>query len=71
MLVHDLMSKPVFTVREDKHLRVVDEVMKWNHIRHVPVVDAGGRVVGINSHRDLLAAAVSTLAVRISQVERA
>ena len=71
MLVHDLMSKPVFTVREDKHLRVVDEVMKWNHIRHVPVVDAGGRVVGIISHRDLLAAAVSTLAVRISQVERA
>lgn len=71
MLVRDLMSKSVFTVREDKHLRVVDEVMKWNHIRHVPVVDVGGRVVGIISHRDLLAAAVSTLAVKISQVERA
>lgn len=71
MLVHDLMSNPVFTIREDKHLRVVEEVMKWNHIRHVPVVDAHGRLVGIISHRDLLAAAVSTLAIRISQVERA
>jgi CBS domain-containing protein len=70
MLVRDLMSKPVFTIREDKHLRAVEEIMKWAHIRHVPVVDAGGRLVGIISHRDLLAAAVSTLATKISQVER-
>jgi CBS domain-containing membrane protein len=65
------MSKPVFTIREDKHLRAVDEIMKWAHIRHVPVVDPQGRLVGIISHRDLLAAAVSTLAVKISEAERA
>lgn len=71
MVVRDLMSSPVFTIREDKNLRAVEEIMKWSHIRHVPVVDAGGRLVGILSHRDLLGAAVSTLAVKISQPERA
>ena len=71
MVVRDVMSTPVFTIREDKHLRAVEEIMKWAHIRHVPVVDAGGRLVGIISHRDLLAAAVSSLAIKISQVERA
>jgi CBS domain-containing membrane protein len=65
------MSKRVFTIREDKHLRAVDEIMKWAHIRHVPVVDAGGQLVGIISHRDLLAAAVSTLASNVSQADRA
>jgi CBS domain-containing membrane protein len=65
------MSKRPFTIREDKHLRAVEEIMNWAHIRHVPVVDSGGGLVGIISHRDLLAAAVSTLATKISQAERA
>jgi CBS domain-containing membrane protein len=71
VLVRDVMSTPVFTIREDKHLRAVEEIMKWAHIRHVPVVDSANRLVGIISHRDLLAAAVSPLAIKISQVERA
>jgi CBS domain-containing protein len=71
MIVGDVMSKPVFTIRVDKHLRAVDEIMKWAHIRHVPVVDPQGRLVGIISHRDVLGAAVSTLAVKISEAERA
>jgi CBS domain-containing membrane protein len=71
MFVRDLMSKPVFTIREDKSLRVVEEIMSWAHIRHVPVVEAHGRLVGIVTHRDLLGAAVSTLAPRISQADRA
>lgn len=71
MVVRDLMSSPVFTIREDKRLRAVEEIMQWAHVRHVPVVDAEGRLVGIVSHRDLLAAAVSSLAIKISQAERA
>lgn len=65
------MSSRVFTIRDDKRLRAVEEIMKWAHIRHVPVVDGAGRLVGILSHRDLMRAAVSSLAVRISEVERA
>ena len=29
--------------------------MNWRHIRHVPVEDAHGTLVGLLSHRDLLA----------------
>jgi len=29
-------------------------VMDWRHIRHVPVEDAGGRLVGLVTHRGLL-----------------
>lgn len=70
MVVRALMSSPVFTIREDKSLLVVEEIMKWAHVRHVPVVDAQDRLVGIISHRDLLSAAVSILAIRIAQAER-
>ncbi len=61
MLVQDLMTSPVLTIRADKPLVVVQEIMKWNHVRHVPVVAADGTVIGMVSQRDLLAAAVSTL----------
>ena len=70
MIIRDLMSSPVFTIREDKQLLAVHEIMRWAHVRHVPVVDAGGAVVGILSHRDLLGAAISSLAIKISEVER-
>lgn len=70
MLVRELMSTTLFTIREDKRLQAVEEIMKWAHIRHVPVIDKSGRLVGILSHRDIVAAAVSTLAIKISEVER-
>jgi len=64
------MTTKLFTIQPTKHLRAVEEIMKWAHIRHVPVIDEHGRLVGIVSHRDLMGAAVSTLQVRISEVER-
>ena len=70
MRVRDIMTTKVFTIRPDKHLRAVEEIMKWAHIRHVPVIDDHGRLVGIVSHRDLMGAAISSLQVRISDVER-
>jgi CBS domain-containing membrane protein len=68
--VRDIMTTKLFTIQPNKHLRAVEEIMKWAHIRHVPVIDDHGRLVGIVSHRDLMGAAVSTLQVRISEVER-
>jgi len=64
------MTTKVFTIQPGKHLRAVEEIMKWAHVRHVPVVDDHGRLVGILSHRDLMGAAISTLQVRIAEVER-
>ena len=69
MLVRDCMTTQVFTIRSDKMLVAVREIMNWAHVRHVPVVDVHGTLVGIVSHRDLLHAAISS-ATQVSEVER-
>jgi CBS domain-containing membrane protein len=70
MLVRDCMTKQLFTIRFDKKLIAVREIMTWAHIRHVPVVNASGGLVGIISHRDLLHAALSSVAAA-PEVQRA
>jgi len=70
MRVRDLMTRSAFTVREDRNLIVVDEIMSWARIRHVPVVDAQNRLVGLISHQDLLRASISSVETRIGNVER-
>jgi CBS domain-containing protein len=69
MLVRDCMTVQVFTIRSDKKLVAVREIMNWAHVRHVPVVDGHGKLIGIVSHRDLLHAAISS-AAEVSEVER-
>jgi len=69
-LVVDHMTHKVFTLRLDKKLIVAKELMEWAHVRHVPVVDAAGEVVGMVSHRDLLAASVASVSSRLSDAER-
>jgi CBS domain-containing protein len=49
-----LMSTDLFTVRPDDLVDLAASVMDWKHIRHVPVEDDWGRLVGLISHRDLL-----------------
>jgi CBS domain-containing membrane protein len=60
--VRDLMTTKVLTLQNDNKMIVVQQVMGWAHIRHIPVLDAQRHVVGIVSHRDLLHAAVSSVA---------
>ncbi len=69
MRVKDYMTSKVFTIRHDKKLIAVQEIMTWARIRHVPVVDQENRVVGMISHRDLLHATISSVAA-VSTVER-
>ena len=64
------MSKKVFTIQEDKKLIGAKEIMDWAHIRHVPVVNAKQEVVGMISHRDLLAASISSAGLKVSDEER-
>ena len=49
----DLMSRPVKTLGRNDKLSVADTLMRTDRIRHLPVVDDAGRVVGIVSQRDL------------------
>jgi diacylglycerol O-acyltransferase len=59
--VATLMSTPPITVRPDDRLVHAWRTMQARRIRHLPVVDAGGRLVGLVSHRDLLAASSSSM----------
>jgi CBS domain-containing protein len=52
--VGQLMSTDLFTVRPDDLVDLVACVMDWKHLRHVPVEDDEGHLLGVVSHRDLL-----------------
>ncbi len=52
--VEAVMTTDLFTVTEDEVIDLVAAVMDWKHIRHVPVEDNQGRLVGIVSYRSLL-----------------
>jgi CBS domain-containing membrane protein len=55
MKAEDVMtSENLQTLHRDLPLRIAGEIMEWQSIRHVPVVDDGERVVGLVTHRDLL-----------------
>jgi acetoin utilization protein AcuB len=53
MAVRDWMSRRVATVRPDARLGEAARLMGARKIRHLPVVEAAGRLVGIVTARDL------------------
>jgi CBS domain-containing protein len=59
--VAEVMTTSVLTVREDTDRSSVLRLMSENHIRHLPVVDAEGRVITMLSMRHLLRAEVNDL----------
>ncbi|HMB70087.1 MAG TPA: CBS domain-containing protein [bacterium] len=52
--VEQYMTTELFTVHRDEVIDLVANVMDWKHIRHVPVEDDDGKLVGIVSYRSLL-----------------
>jgi signal-transduction protein with cAMP-binding, CBS, and nucleotidyltransferase domain len=52
--VEQFMTRDLFTVRPTDVIDLAANVMSWRHVRHVPVEDDAGNLVGIVSHRDLL-----------------
>ncbi|MBI1760921.1 MAG: CBS domain-containing protein [Acidobacteria bacterium] len=52
--VGQFMSTDLFTVRPDDLVDLAACVMDWRHVRHVPVEDDEGRLIGLVSHRELL-----------------
>lgn len=65
MKVADLMSTDLVTLTEDETLAHAQRCMARGRIRHLPVV-RDGRLTGLITHRDLLAASFSIFA----EVER-
>jgi CBS domain-containing protein len=52
--VGQFMTTDLFTLQPDDLVDLAATVMDWRHIRHVPVEDEAGRLVGLVSHRSLL-----------------
>ncbi len=61
MQVSDLMSTDLVTLTEDETLAHAQRCMARGRIRHLPVV-RDGKLVGLVTHRDLLAASFSIFA---------
>jgi CBS domain-containing membrane protein len=58
-LVRDIMSSPVEILQIGDTLDLAERLMKTGRIRHLPVVDGQERLLGLITHRKLLAAWVS------------
>lgn len=54
MLVRDLMTSEVFALTPGDSIVAVRDLMHDHGVRHIPVVDDQGDLVGLVSHRDLL-----------------
>lgn len=52
--IGQFMSTDLFTVKPDDLIDLAASVMDWRHIRHVPVEDEEGHLVGLVTHRGLL-----------------
>lgn len=59
LLVRDLMTSNVFSLRARDDLSALYDLMDAEHIRHIPVVDEEGSLVGLVTHRDMLRSALS------------
>ena len=63
-IVADVMTRKLVTVTEQDLVAPIDEAMHRLRLRHMPVVDADGKLVGLLSHPDLMHAASSFLSDR-------
>lgn len=62
----DMMTTNVKTMREDDALSSADWDMVVSEIRHLPVVDGGGRLIGLVSDRDVTRASLRQPGEQIS-----
>jgi CBS domain-containing protein len=63
-IVADAMTRKLLTIAEDDLLGNLDGAMHRFRVRHLPVVDGNGRLVGLLTHADLLHAASSVFSDR-------
>lgn len=61
MFVSERMATDLITVESDLSISKAQELMLSKNIRHLPVVDSSGKLIGIVSDRDMRSAMPSTL----------
>ncbi|MCI0651872.1 MAG: CBS domain-containing protein [Planctomycetes bacterium] len=61
MFVRDIMTPDPVTVHQDDSMEFAKKCLSFAHVRHLPVVDDRGFLMGLVTHRDLLEAATRTV----------
>ena len=51
--IDEIMTKKVISIHENDRFSLVEEKLREFRIRHLPVIDEGGKLVGIVTQRDL------------------
>jgi len=69
-LVWQIMSSPAVTVPPEEEIRRCMEIMTERRIRHLPVVDASGAMIGVISIGDLVHAVIEEQQETIQQLEK-
>lgn len=59
--VSDIMTRSLVTLYEDDKLEIIESGLHRYRFRHLPVIDAKGRLLGLVTQRDLLRASPSSL----------
>lgn len=54
LLVRDIMSSPVITIKQSTSIKDCATLMKEKSIHHLPVVDDSGEIIGMISASDFL-----------------
>ncbi len=68
--VKDLMTSPVFSLRETDSLHRTRSLMDLQRIRHIPIVTVDNAFTGLVTHRDILSATISQLAALDPETQR-
>jgi CBS domain-containing protein len=67
--IAEVMNTDLFTLGPEDSVADARQLMAEHHIRHIPIVTDGNRLVGLVSQRDVLAAADSSLVVAPEDVD--
>lgn len=68
--VREIMTEKVLYARPEQTTDEAMALMTEKHIRHLPVLDAGGRLIGMVSIGDLVKETISQQAFLIQQLEQ-
>ena len=69
LIVKDIMTTTLYTLKITDSLDMARRLMAERDVRHIPIVDDQGHLVGLVSQRDVLAASMSMLA-NLNEAER-
>jgi CBS domain-containing protein len=59
-VAYEIMTKKITTIAVNDSVRKAYQIMREKNVRHLPVIDSGGDIIGIISNRDLQRAMIPT-----------